>query len=312
MTTGRHLTIGQMAELNNVTKKTLLTYEKHRLIAPACVDDQTGYRYYALEQCATIDMIQQLQQVGFSLAEIAAITRDGDVRALRDALREKSALLHEEIASLSLSRSMAQRLMRTCELCERKPPCGVPTLEWAEERRILYFSVEPYRLDERHADDPPELNQWELSLRQVKSAFVHDGLPNQLFCNAGAFIAREALIRDDLTVSGAYVFDPIGLDSPRSRVFSAGYYLTMVTDGIFAPDGTHTEKDYLERLLEIARAEGYLLLGGYHSEIIAETPLFQFYGRDMMLRLCVPVYVENPASSPYMAQSSNAPRVKPM
>lgn len=305
------LTIGQMAELNNVTKKTLLTYERHGLIEPARTNAETGYRYYALEQSSLIDMIHQLQLVGFSLAEIGTVMADRDIDHLRALLEEKDAELAERMEQLALSRGTAARLMRTCDIYEEQPVCGVPTLEWVGERRILFFPVEPYRLDQRRATDPPELNAWERSLRQVKGRFVAEGLPQQLFCNAGAYIPRENLRAGDLTVTGAYVFDDVGIDSPRARAWKPGHYLTIACNGIFAPDGTHAEKVYLERLLAIAREEGYTLIGGYHSEIIAETPLFHFHGRDMMLKLRVPVYAERPEESPYFKAASE-PALKQM
>lgn len=309
---GEDLTIGQMAELNNVTKKTLLTYERYGLIEPARVDEGNGYRYYALDQSSLIDMIHQLQLIGFSLAEIHDVMGGEGMGRLKALLQKKDAELQDRMRSLALSRGIAQRLIHACDVCAEQPPCGVVTLEWCPERRILYFPVKPYRLDERAADDPPELNAWERALRGVKADFVREGLPQQLFYNVGAYIPRESLATGDLQVAGAYVFDTVGVETARARAWRAGYYLTITCNGIFADDGTHTEKEYLERLLGIARREGYLLLGGYHSEIIAETPLFRFHGRDMMLRLRIPVYVDDPEGSPYYRAAAGAPAVKPM
>ena len=47
-------TIGQMAEYNHVTKKALMIYQKHGLLAPEKVDPETGYRYYTLQQCPAL------------------------------------------------------------------------------------------------------------------------------------------------------------------------------------------------------------------------------------------------------------------
>ena len=78
-----------------------------------------------------------------------------------------------------------------------------------------------------------------------------------------------------------------------------GYYLTVTLDHVFSEDGTHMEHAYLQKFLDIAEEEGYTLCGEYISESLAETPAFLFEGREMMLRLWVPVQVEKPEESPY-------------
>lgn len=293
------LTIGKMAELNNVTKKTLLTYEREGLLVPARVDEATGYRFYDISQSAVLDMIQQMKNVGLSLAEIKDVLERRSVTYLDELLKRKDAELADRIRSLALSRSTARRLMETCDLAANPPRLGVPTLEWVDARRILYFPVKPYRLADRRASDPPELNAWEISLRRVKSLFAEEGLPLQLFYNVGAIIPRASLESRAFLVSGAYVYDPVGIDSKRAQMRRASWCLTMTTDCMFAEDGTHLEKEYLERMLDIVDEEEWMLDGGYYSEILAETPAFLYTGRDMMLRLRVPVAVKDPQRSRY-------------
>ena len=64
------LTVGAMAQLNCVSARTLRIYDEKGLLVPACRDDETGYRYYTLAQCETLDTIQLLQRLGFTLDEI--------------------------------------------------------------------------------------------------------------------------------------------------------------------------------------------------------------------------------------------------
>ena len=55
---------------------------------PARTDEATGYRYYTLGQCATLDMICQLRCVGFTLEQIAEVLE-------RAALHGEASLFHE-------------------------------------------------------------------------------------------------------------------------------------------------------------------------------------------------------------------------
>lgn len=46
--------IGMFAQMNHITVKTLRFYEEQGLLAPAYVDEKNGYRYYTLDQSASL------------------------------------------------------------------------------------------------------------------------------------------------------------------------------------------------------------------------------------------------------------------
>ena len=62
--------IGEFSRLMHVTVKTLRHYEQKGLLAPAEVDEWTGYRYYTLDQMQRLGTILDLKALGFSLEEI--------------------------------------------------------------------------------------------------------------------------------------------------------------------------------------------------------------------------------------------------
>ncbi len=81
------LRIGDFARLAGVTVRALRHYEAERLLAPAHVDEATGYRSYRFEQLTQIDRILALRDLGFPLADIRGLlTSDADVRALQRAI----------------------------------------------------------------------------------------------------------------------------------------------------------------------------------------------------------------------------------
>ncbi len=73
------LSIGRMAALNCVSEKTLHLYQRRGIVEPRYVDPQTGYRYYGLDQCSTLDAVSQLKTLGFSLVDIEGLQRRGIV-----------------------------------------------------------------------------------------------------------------------------------------------------------------------------------------------------------------------------------------
>jgi DNA-binding transcriptional MerR regulator/effector-binding domain-containing protein len=63
-------TIGDFATFTQVSVKALRHWERVGVLAPARVDQQTGYRYYRADQVVTVHRIAALQMLGFTLAQI--------------------------------------------------------------------------------------------------------------------------------------------------------------------------------------------------------------------------------------------------
>ena len=83
----KRLSIGQMAKMNRVSEKALRLYHENGILVPAYVDESSGRRYYDIQQSTKLDMILQLQQMGFSLSEIVEINE----RQSMEYLQEKAA-----------------------------------------------------------------------------------------------------------------------------------------------------------------------------------------------------------------------------
>ncbi|MDO4547281.1 MAG: helix-turn-helix domain-containing protein [Clostridia bacterium] len=289
-------TIGQMAQMNRVTKKTLVIYHRMGLLVPEHVDPDTGYRYYTLSQCSTLDMIQQLKHVGLSLAQIKQIIDRRDVSYMHRLIVQQTGKLQRSIKALEFSLATARELSDTCELfMSGKRFCEV-TLEYLPKRRILRFPVKPYQVQRRRSQDP-QLSNWEKSLRDIKRQLLDEGFPAPLFRNVGCICSKESLAGRDFLCTGGFVFCPYAVEG-RESFWEEGYCLTLTIDRTFDDEGNHMEYKHLSMLMDIADANGYAVRDDYYCEIIADTPAFLYSGRDMMLRLRLPVNVENPQSSP--------------
>lgn len=100
--------IGEFARLGQVSVKKLRHYDSIGLLAPARVDPVTGYRYYTAGQLPAIGRIIALRDLGFGLAEIAAMTAGTDaavVQARERQLRESIATSQIRLRRLSASQA---------------------------------------------------------------------------------------------------------------------------------------------------------------------------------------------------------------
>lgn len=291
----RELLIGQMAELNCVSEKTLRVYHEQGLLVPVRIDRQTGYRYYSLDQCATLDAIQQLKAIGLSLAQVKEVLDRRDVDFLARQMSEQVHALDGEIGRLSIARQIAANLLADCDTVQHKPACDHIALEALAERRIQRFPINGFGVDDPVEAGAGVYEAWELDLRLVKHAMLERGYPLSLFRRVGCVISREDLLRGRLYFGEAFIF----VDRTCGEVFEtaetvpAGDFVTMYCDRMLDDAGRYKETLGLIALLDHIRSEGYRIRGDYLGEIIAESPAFLYEGRDMMFKLQIPVEVHH-------------------
>jgi DNA-binding transcriptional MerR regulator len=67
------VSVGRFATMTHLSVKTLRHYHDVGLLEPAEVDPHTGYRYYALEQLPTAQLIRRLRDLRMSVADVRAV-----------------------------------------------------------------------------------------------------------------------------------------------------------------------------------------------------------------------------------------------
>jgi DNA-binding transcriptional MerR regulator len=97
--------IGEFAQIAQVSGRQLRFYDQLGLLRPAHIDDQTGYRYYAIRQLPRLNSILALKELGLSLEQIGPLLeKEMSPAQLRSMLTLKRAqlerLLQEEEARL--------------------------------------------------------------------------------------------------------------------------------------------------------------------------------------------------------------------
>ena len=72
------LRIGDFSKLSRISIRMLRYYEKHNLLKPRYVDEESGYRFYAHEQIFEAAKIRFLREAGFSVAMMEEIMTQYD------------------------------------------------------------------------------------------------------------------------------------------------------------------------------------------------------------------------------------------
>lgn len=243
------LSIGRMASLNCISDKALRFYHDKGLLVPDRIDPN-GRRYYSLEQCSTLDFIQQMQTTGLSLQDIKTIVDTGDESVLRRALAERIAELDHQLQVASAALTATREMLHGLDFFECYRAEAAPiTCEHLPEQRIWEFPMGESNLPNTNSFDYEDaLAVWLRDLRAIKIAIAetldaeHLEIPlSLLFRNVGARYTLQACRdRSPAFASAFVVVPPVAWNALEDRltIVPSGEYLTVGGRGM-ADEGTN-------------------------------------------------------------------------
>ena len=133
--------IGELSHYQNISKQTLIFYDKTGLFKPAYVDPQNGYRYYSAAQLDELDTILILKKSGLSLQKIRELLEHYTTKSSLSTLRQQLSVIDGQMREL---RHIRGRLAQRCDLLEEAQlhRDEAVALEEAPLRYILYRPVQ--------------------------------------------------------------------------------------------------------------------------------------------------------------------------
>ncbi len=273
----QRLSIGQMAKLNNVTTETLRHYDRLGLIHPFYIDQESGYRYYHINQCARLDMIQLLQSYHVSLKEIGHYLNLTNSEAICKLLQKQQTIIAKNIQCLKQSYYSIERMIFNHQRCQYLPQDGSLFFESIPSRRIFKYQTGGNIFEE-------SISGYELILRELKNCLIENDLPACYFFNAGTLIRKVYLEKNHLFSNEVFFFVEDSYDGPGDlETLPKGLYICLC-----GKDFTK-EAEYAERLLEGLTIAGYQLAGDYVCEVIEEFPGFGEAPRHLFYKIQIPI-----------------------
>jgi|GEM_PF-4256269 len=97
-------TIGKVAEMCNVSVKTLRYYDEINLLKPAKVSKENQYRYYTDSEIQKIPLIKYFKEIGFKLEDISQLLKHYEINTLTSYFDHTLQQLGTEIAELERKR----------------------------------------------------------------------------------------------------------------------------------------------------------------------------------------------------------------
>jgi len=271
------LTIGKMAKINGISEQTLRLYDRMGLVEPCETNDETGYRYYNIKQCAQLDMIQYMKALGMNLAEIKQRFDENDINKMRAVLERQKHNIEKQIEEMHYAKKAVERAIESYKRYEAAPEDDNVIMEYMKERRIFCFDTKinaySYGMD-----------TYEHILRSLKKNFVLHNLPISYFCNVGSVIRREFAVRHELWATEVFLFVDEDFQSTEG--------IESIPEGVFlcVYCGSFSEEEAsIVKLMDYVQEHDYVIDGDMFTEVLIEFPTFTHYERNAFIKVQVPV-----------------------
>lgn len=271
------LTIGQMAELNQITRETLRHYETEGLLIPYYTEPGTGYRYYHINQSAKLDMIQHLKFCGMSLQQIKTKFESANIDEIQDFLTTQLGQIDESLRRLNESRHSIARTIENYRRYKLFPQNQTIFHELIPERKIYVHTSNMNYFDQNDSG-------YEMMLRELKRSLVHKKLSTHYFYNIGTIIRKQYIEKSILYANEVFMFVDDEYDAHDSvEIIPEGMYVSICAEDFYKED------ELVERLLDYIQNNNYIISGDYICEVVAEFPMFDKTPRSMLYKIQVPI-----------------------
>lgn len=96
----QYLTIGELSKLSGSSIRCLRYYDELGILKPAYTNEETGYRYYAMEQLTTLSLIQVCNELDIPLKQFQNYREEDGSFALKRLVQTGETLAHKKLRQL--------------------------------------------------------------------------------------------------------------------------------------------------------------------------------------------------------------------
>lgn len=226
MSNTNYFSVSELAALGNVSRQTILYYDKHNLLKPNFIDSN-GYRYYHFKEYLILEIILNFRKLGMSVDEINAYINEKSPEALDNILMNKA--IEYELTIKKLKCLLADiEIVRTNLAAINKYNIGSLTIH-QQEQEILILSP----LVDKKAPIKTRIKiLGNFNLPLYKSNHFKS-------CKVSWIITANDFLNGECRKK-RYYCSPTYVDSSNKKqiILPAGNYLTYIFQGAFQPQAT--------------------------------------------------------------------------
>lgn len=226
MSNTNYFSVSELAALGNVSRQTILYYDKHNLLKPNFIDSN-GYRYYHFKEYLILEIILNFRKLGMSVDEIKTYINEKSPEALDNILMNKATEYELTIKKLKCLLADIE-IVRTNLAAINKYNVGSLTIH-QQEQEILILSP----LVDKKAPIKTRIKiLGNFNLPLYKSNHFKS-------CKVSWIITANDFLNGECRKK-RYYCSPTYVDSNNKKkiILPAGNYLTYIFQGAFQPQAT--------------------------------------------------------------------------
>lgn len=226
MSNTNYFSVSELAALGNVSRQTILYYDKHNLLKPNFIDSN-GYRYYHFKEYLILEIILNFRKLGMSVDEIKAYINEKSPEALDNILMNKATEYELTIKKLKCLLADIE-IVRANLAAINKYNVGSLTIH-QQEQEILILSP----LVDKKAPIKTRIKiLGNFNLPLYKSNHFKS-------CKVSWIITANDFLNGECRKK-RYYCSPTYVDSNNKKkiILPAGNYLTYIFQGAFQPQAT--------------------------------------------------------------------------
>ncbi len=263
--------ITEVAKIFNISRQTLIYYDRIDLFKPKYIDEENSYRYYVEEQFFQLRFILTLKRAGFSLGEIQEYTKTRSPGESLEYLEEKERSVTEKIVALEASRDMIRSKIREAKNITLGES-GRPEFIKFQERRVFLVDL----------GDTFSFEEYDRAFHSLSDMMKNLGIDNNEYVEE---ITRECVEEKDymgIKNLGFFIPDSFEMVEGERRI-GGGTYATLLHRDTWLNIGESYEKlvDFLEK-------EGYEMVGD-PVEVFKSVSVHLGKGEVTRVRIYIPV-----------------------
>ncbi len=246
--------IKEVADMHNISKKTLIHYDNIGLFKPNFIDDENGYRYYDIDQLPSLKHIIYLKKIGIKLEAIKELISEMDRDKYLELLQAKHDVLAKEIATKTKLKQEVEYLINLNNVAKYIDERDLykPSIKIMDKREFAY----------KYDENITECSEIMLLYRSLLTNLD----------NIGAFSYREygTIYRYDNSskqvLPGAGTFIGIGTHSNKVDTveLEAGKYVSMYKQG------GYFDKNSIDVLVKWIEDNDYEIVGDIYDFCIVD------------------------------------------
>ncbi len=268
-TINRKLSISEMAQIHDISRQTLIYYDKIGLFRPAITDETNGYRYYSTLQIPLLREICFLRSIGMPLEDIRKHNEYNASTSTIELLESQREKINIQMSRLREQLHQIEKRVRVYQ--------DAGSYEDAEYRPVItYFPDRWVIYREWDSDDLTRYGMHYTLMKIWNEAEKHGLLPSRRW---GALIMKKDLENHTPLrhAGGCCEINVNDRGLPGLHHLEAGEYVCMPKYGM-----SYDTTDVC-RLAEWISSHGYEIVGDIYDECLLDTI---FYDDDYELDFC--------------------------